>query len=80
MTRNKKIIIFIIIYLVIGYGVIFGMYLRSNPGYLQPCPPELAPYKCTGVSGLIGDLAVRPDFWLEVLAWPISAPLMLFGG
>lgn len=79
MTKFGKIIIFIITYLVIGYGVIFGMYLRSNPGYLQSCPPELAPYKCVGVSGLIKGLAVRSDFWGEVLTWPISVPLMLLG-
>ena len=73
ISKYKKWIILCILgYLVTGYAVNLGLYLLSNPGYFKPCPPTLAPYKCTGVMGLVRDLAVRPDFWLQVLVWPLT--------
>jgi len=79
LAMNKKRIgLYTLGYLAVGYLGTLGMYLISNPGYLQPCPPDLAPYKCIGVTGLIKDLAVRPDFWFDVLTWPISLPIKFF--
>lgn len=79
-VHKKRIAIYALSYLAIGYIVVFGIYLLSSPGYLQPCPPELAPFKCTGVAGLIRDLSVRPDFWLQVVVWPFTLFVYLTGG
>lgn len=72
LENRKKIALYILGYFVIGYVVVLGLYLLSNPGYFRPCPPTVAPYKCPSIMGLVRDLAVRPDFWLEVLVWPLT--------
>ncbi|MCX9012440.1 MAG: hypothetical protein OIN66_15140 [Candidatus Methanoperedens sp.] len=80
ISISKKIIaIYALSYLTIGYIVVFVIYLLSNPGYLQPCPPELAPFKCTGVAGLIRNLSIRSDFWLQVAIWPFTLFAYLTG-
>lgn len=72
MKRTSKLISAIIVYLVTGYLVIFGLYLISNPGYFESCPAYVAPYKCPSITGLAKDLAARPDFWLDVAVWPFK--------
>lgn len=69
---KKKIALSILGYFVIGYIVVLGLYLLSNPGYFKPCPPTVAQFKCPSVINLIGDLASSPDFWLQVLVWPLT--------
>lgn len=72
VENKKKIALYILGYLVIGYVVVLGLYLISNPGYFRPCPPTVAPYKCTSIMDFVRELAVRPDFWLQVLLWPLT--------
>ena len=72
LKYKKRIILCTLGYLVTGYAVTLGLYLLSNPGYFKPCPPTVAPYKCPNVMDLVRDLAVRPDFWLQVLVWPLT--------
>jgi len=80
VKNRKKIALYTLGYLATGYAVLLGLYLLSNPGYLMPCPPTVAPYKCTGVAGLVKDLAVRPDFWRDVVIWPITLLFYLIAG
>lgn len=54
--------------------------LFESHGFTVKKPTMPEPEKCTGVMGLVRDLAVRPDFWFDVLIWPISIPLHLFTG
>jgi len=77
IKNKKKIALYTLGYFATGYVVTLGLYLLANPGYLKPCPPTLAPYKCTGVVGLVRNLAVRPDFWLQVATWPLTLLLYL---
>jgi|Deesub1362B_J571_1020462.scaffolds.fasta_scaffold57520_1 hypothetical protein len=72
VKNKKKITLYTLGYLTVGYGVILGLYLISNPGYLKPCPPTVAPYKCPSVMDLVRNLTVSPDFWLQVLLWPLT--------
>lgn len=61
LLNNKgEIALYFLGYLATGYAVALGLYLLSNPGYFKLCPPVVVPYKCTGVMGLVRDLAVRP--------------------
>ncbi len=78
--HKRRIAIYALSYLTAGYIVVFLIYLKSNPGYLQPCPPGLAPFKCTGVADLLRELSVRHDFWLQVVIWPFTLFVNLTGG
>jgi hypothetical protein len=72
VKNKKKITLYTLGYFATGYAVTLGLYLLSNLGYFKPCPPIVAPYKCPSVMGLVIDLAVRSDFWLQVLLWPLT--------
>jgi len=69
---KRKIALYALGYLAIGYVVTLSLYFLSNPGYFKPCPPTVAQFKCPSVINLIEDLANRPDFWLQILVWPLT--------
>jgi len=67
---KKKIILYTLGYLAIGYTVTLGLYLVSSPGYIYN----------RHVGELIVSLATRGDFWLQVLVWPLFLITYLIGG
>ena len=71
ISKHKKVALCILGYLIIGYVVVLGLYFLSNPGYFKECPPTVAQFKCSSPIDLVVDLAGRPDFWFQVLVWPL---------
>lgn len=68
--HKKKIALYTLGYLAIGYAVTLGLYLVSSPGYIYN----------RHVSELIVSLAIRGDFWFQVLVWPLFLITYLIGG
>ena len=67
---KKRMVLYTLGYFVIGYAVTLGLYLVSSPGYI--CNRH--------VGELIVNLAMRGDFWLQVLVWPLVLITHLIGG
>ncbi|MCK4733541.1 MAG: hypothetical protein KAT65_13900 [Methanophagales archaeon] len=67
---KKRIVLYTLGYFAIGYAVILGLYLVSSPGYIYN----------RHVGELIVNLAMRGDFWLQVLVWPLVLITHLIGG
>jgi len=67
----KVIILCILGYLITGYVAVLSLYIFSNPGYLIPPPPRLAQYKRRTLVDFVIELMLRPDFWRDVLIWPL---------
>jgi len=72
MVKAKSVLISISTYLVVGSLLVVGLYVVSNPGYLQPCPIRVVSYKCSTTTDFIASLIARPSFWIEVLLWPLT--------
>jgi len=60
--KKKKIILCILAYFAIGYGVVMLMYLNSHPWYLQKGK----------ILELARDTMINDQFWLAVLIWPVA--------
>ena len=67
---KKRMVLYTLGYFVIGYAVTLGLYLVSSPGYIYN----------RHVGELIVNLAMRGDFWLQVLVWPLVLITHLIGG
>ena len=72
ISKHKKVVLYILGYLIIGYVIVLGLYFLSNPGYFKQCPPTVAQFKCSKPIDLVVELAGRPDFWFGVLVWPLT--------
>lgn len=80
ISRYKKVILYILGYFIIGYIIILGLYLLSNPGYFRQCPLTVAQFKCSNPIDLVIDLMNGSDFWIEVLVWPLTLITFLGSG
>lgn len=58
----QKIALYTLAYLATGYAVVLGLYLVSSPGYIHN----------RHVGELVMSLAVRGDFWRDVVIWPLT--------
>ncbi|RLE73229.1 MAG: hypothetical protein DRJ37_00840 [Thermoprotei archaeon] len=54
-------------YIATGFVTVLILYILSNPGYLKPCPPSVALYKCRTFFDFTLELVSEPEFWYNVL-------------
>lgn len=75
---RKKLVVYALCYIAIGVVVNLALFL-SDTGISTPsCQPDVQ--WCPTAVELIGNVILRPDFWLNIVIWPVKLAVFLWHG